>query len=358
MTTLQMQPIQRLDPLGVDDPMELSGDHEPRDRDTEDIDLDFQVADEGQGEVEDANMEEDGTFMTAQTSENPDEQVAFNDDEMVDDNYLDETLSDVQNAEDEAVDDDDVELEDEHAQEEAEQFEHMDPGDISHDVPAEEITASENNITPNDLHEDLLGTEDQIYADDLGAFEDIEFSKQLVPLPDEQNTELQTAPVAESSKLEISELERVEPQNPASEGQTTASATAPTSEAEKDAHTESKEANPARTDKQTDDTDTIPREEAALDGTETQTHERHNSKHMHPIVVNCQGVEMSLFPPIHEAQEYSETFLLAEQLSAEGAMKDLLEACRSVLADSIGDGDELIFEFHDLGLRIGEVRVP
>lgn len=77
---------------------------------------------------------------------------------------------------------------------------------------------------------------------------------------------------------------------------------------------------------------------------------------VHPVIIIYQDTEMSLFPPVHEQQEHSETFLLENEQSAYDNIRDLLGSCRSVLADSIDDQDELIISFEDLGLQIGEVH--
>lgn len=76
----------------------------------------------------------------------------------------------------------------------------------------------------------------------------------------------------------------------------------------------------------------------------------------HPVVVTYSGEEMSLFPPAHNEQEHSETFLLQDKHLAGKSIDKILEACRAVLADSIGEQDELNLDVDDLGLHISEVR--
>lgn len=76
---------------------------------------------------------------------------------------------------------------------------------------------------------------------------------------------------------------------------------------------------------------------------------------VHPITVNYQGNEMSLFPSLDEDSEQSQTYLLKHPSVVSDRICSLLQQCRSVLADSIGDDDELDISFVDLGLSIDEV---
>jgi hypothetical protein len=79
------------------------------------------------------------------------------------------------------------------------------------------------------------------------------------------------------------------------------------------------------------------------------------SPDVHPITVNYQGNEMSLFPSLDEDTEQSQTYLLEHPSVASDSISSLLQQCRSVLADSISDNDELEIRFGDLGLSIDEV---
>lgn len=79
--------------------------------------------------------------------------------------------------------------------------------------------------------------------------------------------------------------------------------------------------------------------------------------YVHPVTVIYQGSEMSLFPPADEDLEHSQTYLLHDERLASESIMNLFGACRSVLADSIEEDDELEITVGDLGLQISEVRI-
>ena len=79
--------------------------------------------------------------------------------------------------------------------------------------------------------------------------------------------------------------------------------------------------------------------------------------YVHPVTVVYQGSEMSLFPPADEDLEHSQTYLLHDERLASESIMHLFGACRSVLADSIEEDDELEITVGDLGLQISEVRI-
>jgi len=79
---------------------------------------------------------------------------------------------------------------------------------------------------------------------------------------------------------------------------------------------------------------------------------------VHSVIVNYQGNEMSLFPSPDEDTEQSQTYLLEHASVASDSISSLLQQCRSVLADSISDNDELEIKFGDIGLSIDEVCLP
>ena len=76
---------------------------------------------------------------------------------------------------------------------------------------------------------------------------------------------------------------------------------------------------------------------------------------LHPVIVIYQGNEMSLFPSTEDDNEQSQTYLLEHQSVASESIGNLLQQCRLVLADSIGEPDELEIRFTDLGLNVDEV---
>lgn len=77
---------------------------------------------------------------------------------------------------------------------------------------------------------------------------------------------------------------------------------------------------------------------------------------VHPVVVVYQNNEISLFPPLEENQEPSQTFFVHDEKLAGQSISKLLEACRVVLDESIAEEEELEIRIEDLGLYINEVR--
>ena len=76
---------------------------------------------------------------------------------------------------------------------------------------------------------------------------------------------------------------------------------------------------------------------------------------LHPIILMYQDNEMSLFPSTRKDTEQSQTYFLEHQSVAGESIGRLLQACRSVLANSIGEQDELELRIVELGLSIDEV---
>ena len=77
---------------------------------------------------------------------------------------------------------------------------------------------------------------------------------------------------------------------------------------------------------------------------------------LHPVIVVYQDNEISLFPPHEENEKHSATYFLQDESFANGSIRALLGACRMVLADSIGEHDELEVKIVPLGIDISEVR--
>lgn len=74
---------------------------------------------------------------------------------------------------------------------------------------------------------------------------------------------------------------------------------------------------------------------------------------LHTVKVIYQDNEICLFPP--HSEEGAETFFLSEYGLAHETLDKLLGSCREVLADTIGDDDELVLDVAALGLHISEV---
>lgn len=76
---------------------------------------------------------------------------------------------------------------------------------------------------------------------------------------------------------------------------------------------------------------------------------------VHPVVVVYQNNEISLFPPLEQNQESSQTFFVHDEKLAGQSISELLEACRVVLDESIAEEEELEIRVEVLGLYINEV---
>ncbi|MCJ1284816.1 hypothetical protein MMC26_004153 [Xylographa opegraphella] len=75
---------------------------------------------------------------------------------------------------------------------------------------------------------------------------------------------------------------------------------------------------------------------------------------LHPVIVVYQDNEISLFPPHEETEKHSATYFLQDESIAKESIRALLGACRVVLADSIGEHDELEVKIVPLGIDISE----
>ena len=77
--------------------------------------------------------------------------------------------------------------------------------------------------------------------------------------------------------------------------------------------------------------------------------------HLHPVVLDYQGDEMFLFPPVDQIGDHAATFLLPDEQLAYSTIGSLFEACRGVLKGSLNEQDELVININDLNLHISEV---
>ena len=93
-----------------------------------------------------------------------------------------------------------------------------------------------------------------------------------------------------------------------------------------------------------------------VEGSQTQEEDSFNGPaHLHPVVLDYQGDEMFLFPPMDQTGDHAATFLLTDEQLAYSTIGNLLEACRAVLTGSLSEQDELMININDLDLHISEV---
>ena len=107
-------------------------------------------------------------------------------------------------------------------------------------------------------------------------------------------------------------------------------------------------ASPVGTPRATTDTD----EPLAPNANSLQT-----SPYVHPVVVVYQNNEMSLFPPVDQDEEHSQTYFLQDESYATASINNLLGACRSLLGENVNEQDELEIRIEELGLHISEVSL-
>lgn len=95
------------------------------------------------------------------------------------------------------------------------------------------------------------------------------------------------------------------------------------------------------------------------DGTDvaTSAQSEHSEEHqtrtgLHPTVVKYDGGQYALFPSSEPAD--GEEYFLENENLVNGSIGDLLQACRTVLGQTITDDFELELSFEDLGLVISE----
>ncbi len=74
---------------------------------------------------------------------------------------------------------------------------------------------------------------------------------------------------------------------------------------------------------------------------------------LHTVKVHYLDTEMCLFPPTED--DDSEMFFLQDVSLAHGSLDKMLGACRDVLANTIGQDDELVLDVASLGLHVSEV---
>lgn len=77
------------------------------------------------------------------------------------------------------------------------------------------------------------------------------------------------------------------------------------------------------------------------------------TRSLHTVKIHYLGTEMCLFPP--EEDDETEMFFLQDVSLAYESLDKMLGACRDVLANAIGQDDELVLDIASLGLHISEV---
>ena len=329
----------------AEDPMELVSDMDRRPAIDEDNDIDLDLTGEQPNGDDDDYMIEDATSV-------PDQQVyrenllqAGNDDEMVDE--VDNTPEDEDSMpiNDEDLDDAAVSVQEFNTDPVAEVYHtdipQQDPGSFEHDARREE--PAESGLT-YDQH--VVAEQDDLSKHGVPVIETL--SESNTPKPDSETNAIdqaETDTIHEGGdSLETVAAGSNVPNNSgdsALPGVTEPNMGALQPDEDPGIHT-----SPDRVDA------------SRNDGSTRLNSPQPVPSRVHPVVVVYQNTEISLFPPAEQNQESSQTFFLQDEKLAGQSISKLLEACRIVLDESIGEEDELEIRIEELGLFINEVRHP
>ena len=323
----------QLEMATAEDPMELSSEMNPP-ANVEDIDIDVLTSDVPQ-EGEDDFMAEDVISVTDQELPDIDPPHAGNDDEMFDDEYPTAEYQEYSSAHDEDLDD-------------AEEPATGDSADTT-------ITTSEDNIeghhNPEEEGADVDCASANVHESNLQGLEDMQKPASLSGLAEEHNqsnVDPKSPSLHDNYTFEDPEEKPVTPDN--SKGNAEGPYDQQPEDLDETLNAQEGEEEPSG----------MPPVIQALNADQevliaTNTDLSQTSPYMHPVIVVYQNNEMSLFPPIEQEQEQSQTYFLQDEAYAAGSINNLLGACRSVLGDSIGEQDELEIQIAELGLHISEV---
>lgn len=399
MTTVhsQVQNTSHLDATVPEDVMELSSDVDRRFEAVEDIDLDLDLADTNQQyeDEEDEYMGEDSNSPTDPAAPKEQDMNTGNDDEMVDDGYVERSTAERSPVRDEDLEDAEntgAEIDEDVVVETAIES----PSD-----PFSDLLDNEQELDTGD-HPDLDHHEEEIDYPDVG---DREYYQQpnldennpgetLTSLPSEQKHMDIRHDTSEPATLTLSQEEREEHDNKQKMSSTNSRdefgpATQGTSQ-EKHSHTRAKqggsrhpqaemegamsgelESATAPSSEQQEQEENVALSEENFSSSlspsdpETQIHDRLIAQgtgflkgpiYVHPVIVVYQENKISLFPPKDQDDERDSTYFLEEEQLASDTIRNLLGACRSVLGESISGQDELAIDIGDLGLHISEVN--
>ncbi len=336
--------------------MELTSEIDQRAGGADDIDIDLDLTGDNPQDGEDEFMgEEDISVLADSTSADGQESLAANDDEMADDIYLQGLVEEASSVRDEDIEDA------EYTGPELDEDIVVEP-DTDHPFEqSEELLADDEEIVGEQNHEQEYQEQEYDEQEHHGystASENESGSKEG-PIPNGQaelvspsygGTEAVTGDTSEPSEgypLEISK-----------EATVNHGAAPHISEPSDVEGLSGPEAKLEQVREQvlpvSSDEEVVAR--LSVKGSDTQEEDHLISPaYLHPIVLDYQGDEMFLFPPVDQIGEHAATFLLADEQLAYSTIGNLLEACRCVLKGSLSEQDELMINFDDLDLHISEV---
>ena len=339
----------RLDVPSTDDLMHLSPDIDRHESADEDIDIDFGIDNDIPGNPEDEAMEEQFDNVLDPAFAGHQQSTVINDDEMFDDDLTDAIQQDHTSLVDENLEDaESLLLDDEDVDEQ--------PGIIQH-------PQRESKLDPHSVDFESIAQSSSVDVQDHGAKTPEDLSDVAKPVDELRSNQANDITHTHNANHSSGSL-RKEPQQESVEqnDQTEESAQSPRQGvAIHTQHTPPKVSNVGDetshrsyvSTASVDFNDQSQSYEANDNGPEFDVYT--NTQPLHPIVVVYQGNEMSLFPPVDQDTEQSQTYFLDNEAYAAQSLGDLFGHCRSVLGDSISDEEELEIKISDLGLTITEV---
>ncbi|KAI9721708.1 MAG: hypothetical protein M1812_002042 [Candelaria pacifica] len=306
-----------------DDSMELSSDFIRQAGTNEDIEIDLDLTEDQGHETDNDYMIEDAK-SEAEADNQLEAPPSVNDDLMLDEDAVSQTMQDDVTLPDEELYDIDI---------------------LEHDESTTTITGpNDTNLSPDaPIHiTDLDSSAQELQQDLIGQFPH-EGEESVNPL----EVDYEEPHRGESAQPQEQELEaQVEDIASPYTGDETQSFAV--GQQQSDTSVEPLDT----TSKVTEETYYQARLDADTANADNSQHETNNEiLTVHPVVIVYQGREMSLFPP---SNQDSDTFFLEDETLAHGSIGDLLKACRSILAEDVAEDDELTIAMAELGLYISE----
>ena len=331
--------------------MELTSDIDQRAGASDDIDIDLDLTGDNPHDGEDEFMrEEDGNVLADTISVSGPESHVANDDEMADDSFVqghvnegssvrDEDIEDAEYTGPELGEDTIVEPDSDHPVEES--------GELFADY--EEIVGNQNQEQGYDEQEEYVNQEHLEHQTtsetEASAIERVSPNEQMEPV----NPTAEVAAAETSAGHDVEVSKEITFDYAAADQKSEPSAAEGTTAPEAKLELAGEELLPASLDQEI-----VAQSNVA--GSCTQEDDPLNSlAHLHPVVLDYQGDEMFLFPPFDQIGDHTATFLLTDEQLAYTTIGTLLEACRSVLKESLSEQDELMIKIDDLDLHISEV---
>ena len=328
--------------------MELTSDMDQRAGGADDIDIDLDLTGDNQQDGEDENMgEEDMNSFANTTSADGPETHATNDDEMADDSYAQGLIDEGSSVRDEEIEDV------EYTGPELDEDTIVEPGTNQMNEQSEELLANHEQISRDQNQEQDYQEQEQhehsIASGGKSSIAEKALSNRRTVSSNSSHdvAKVGTEMTSGGYNVEISKEARINTgaADQSSELSDIEGLIAPEAKLE----LVKQEVLPVSLDQEVVSRSTV--EESHIRNEEPLN----DPAHLHPIVLDYQGDEMFLFPPVDQSGEHPATFLLADEQLAYSTIGNLLEACRYVLKQSLSEQDELMINFHDLDLHISEV---